>query len=155
MAAKVPDPRQADSVDVDVGRLVRVQRIARGLSQTELATRIGVTFQQVQKYESGANRISMGRLVRIGRVLGVEVTYLLGGSGQAASTQAPNPKEQAKLADAVYMLGRIGAMRLLRAFLAIPTKPPSLRESIVEMVEKTAAAKGNKARRRKRRHRLR
>src|SRR5262249_24930556 len=66
MAAEARYPRRPDNIDVEVGRLVRVQRIARGLSQTELGNQIGVTFQQVQKYESGANRISMGRLTRIG-----------------------------------------------------------------------------------------
>jgi transcriptional regulator with XRE-family HTH domain len=154
MADKVVDPRRPNSVDVDVGRLVRVQRMARGLSQTELANRIGVTFQQVQKYESGANRISMGRLVRVGRALGVDVTYLLGGGGLAAPAQASNSQGQAKRADAVRMLGLIGAMRLLRAFTALPTKPPNLRESIVEMVEKTAAVAGKQvARQQKRRRR--
>jgi transcriptional regulator with XRE-family HTH domain len=154
MAAKEIDPRQPDSVDVDVGRLMRVQRMAHGLSQTDLAKRIGVTFQQVQKYESGANRISMGRLVRIGRALGVDVTYLLGG-GQVVPAPASDPKEQAILADGLRMLGRIGALRLLRAFVALPTKPPSLRESIVELVEKTAATAGKEARTGKRRRRLR
>jgi transcriptional regulator with XRE-family HTH domain len=147
------DPRQPNPVDVDLGRLVRLQRMARGLSQTELANRIGVTFQQVQKYESGANRISIGRLVRIGRVLGVEVTYLLAGSGQAVPGRASDPKEQARLADGLRMLGRIGALRLLRAFAALPTKPPSLREGIVEMVEKTAAASGKQVVRQKKRGR--
>src|SRR5215470_2026488 len=52
--AQARDPRQPDDVDVEVGRRVRVERIARGLTQTELANRIGVTFQQVQKYEIGA-----------------------------------------------------------------------------------------------------
>src|SRR5689334_1044321 len=75
MAAEAREPRRPDNIDVEVGRLVRVQRIARGLSQTELGDQIGVTFQQVQKYESGANRISMGRLTRISRVLGVDITY--------------------------------------------------------------------------------
>jgi len=54
--SRPPTIRQPDSVDVEVGRRVRVERIVRGLSQTEMGERIGVTFQQVQKYESGANR---------------------------------------------------------------------------------------------------
>src|ERR1700732_852024 len=107
MAAEARDPRRPDNVDVEVGRLVRVQRIARGLSQTELGNEIGVTFQQVQKYESGANRISMGRLTRIARVLRITVSYLLAGSRQAASARATH-KEEAKLAEAIRMLGRIG-----------------------------------------------
>jgi DNA-binding XRE family transcriptional regulator len=140
MVVEVRDPRRPDNVDVEVGRLVRVQRIMRGLSQTELGNQIGVTFQQVQKYESGANRISMGRLTRIARVLGVNVTYLLGGGRRAAPTLASSPKEQEKFAEAVGMLGRSGALRLLKAFVAIPMKPPRLRESIVQLLEGTATA---------------
>src|SRR5262249_34291591 len=135
------DPRRPDNIDVEVGRLVRVQRIARGLSQTELGNQIGVTFQQVQKYESGANRISMGRLTRISRVLGVDITYLLGANRRAAPTTAViNPKDQAKFSEAVGMLGKIGALRLLKAFESIPKKPAGLRESIVQMVEGAAVA---------------
>jgi transcriptional regulator with XRE-family HTH domain len=140
MVFQAIDPRQPDSTDVDVGRLVRVHRMARGLSQTELANQIGVTFQQVQKYESGANRISMGRLTRIARVLGVSVTYLLGGSKDALPAHASNAKEEARLVEATRMLGLIGALRLLRAFTALPMKPPGLRESILRMVEGSAAA---------------
>jgi transcriptional regulator with XRE-family HTH domain len=140
MLSERKDPRQADSTDIDVGRLVRVHRMAQGLSQTALADRIGVTFQQVQKYESGANRISMGRLARIARVLGVSVTYLLGGSREAMPAHALKPKEARKLVDATLMLGRIGALRLLRAFTALPANPPMLRESIIQIVEGTAAA---------------
>jgi transcriptional regulator with XRE-family HTH domain len=143
------DPRRPDNVDVEVGRLVRVQRIAKGLSQTELGNQIGVTFQQVQKYESGANRISMGRLTRISRVLGVDITYLLGAKGRPAPTPAINPKDQAKFSEAVGMLGKIGALRLLKAFSAIPKKPTGLRESIVQMVEgaATASARASAAKR--------
>jgi transcriptional regulator with XRE-family HTH domain len=153
MAAEARDPRRPDNIDVEVGRLVRVQRIAKGLSQTELGTEIGVTFQQVQKYESGANRISMGRLTRIGRVLGVHVTYLLG-ANRRATPVASNPREQAKFSEAVGMLGKIGALRLLKAFSAIPGRPPSLRESIVQMVEGAASASEREkaARKKSRRH---
>src|SRR5262249_45266359 len=94
MAAEARDPRRPDNIDVEVGRLVRVQRIAKGLSQTELGNQIGVTFQQVQKYESGANRISMGRLTRIGKVLGVDVTYLLGANRRPTPAAVINPKDQ-------------------------------------------------------------
>jgi transcriptional regulator with XRE-family HTH domain len=134
------DPRQPDSVDVEVGRRVRVERIARGLSQTELGNRIGVTFQQVQKYESGANRISIGRLTRIGQLFGVDVTYLLGAGGHKKPATAPDAKERARSSEAMRMLGRIGAVRLLKAFVAIPAKPPVLAESIAQMVEGLALA---------------
>jgi transcriptional regulator with XRE-family HTH domain len=138
MATQKVDPRQSDNTDVVVRHLMRIHRMERGLSQVELAKHIGVTPQQLQKYERGANRISLGRLARIAEALRVDVMYLLGGGRQAAP--ASNPKRQAKSAEAVRMLGRIGALRLLRAFLVIPSKPASLRESIVRVVEGAAAA---------------
>ncbi|MBV8754703.1 MAG: helix-turn-helix transcriptional regulator [Hyphomicrobiales bacterium] len=110
------------------------------MSQTELADRIGVTFQQVQKYESGANRISMGRLTRISRVLGVDITYLLGAARRAPVAAAVDPQRQAEFNKAVGMLGRVGALRLVRAFNALPERPARLRETIVQMVEATASA---------------
>jgi len=105
-----------------------------------MANHIGVTFQQLQKYESGANRISIGRLTRIAKALKVDVMYLLDGGRKTAPLSSR--QERAKVADGIRMLGRINALRLLTALLAIPPKPPSLRESIVEMVEKTAEASG-------------
>jgi hypothetical protein len=80
----------------------------------------------------------MGRLTRIGRVLGVSVAYLLGATERATPTTAESPKEQANFAEAVGMLGRLGALRLLKAFDSIPTDPPELRESVVETVESIA-----------------
>jgi transcriptional regulator with XRE-family HTH domain len=140
MAAEARDPRQPDDIDVEVGRRVRVERIARGLTQTDLAKHVGVTFQQVQKYESGANRISTGRLTKIGQLFGVSVTYLLGASNRKPTAQ-PDPKEQAELSEAMQMLGRSGALRLLKAFAAIPSKPAKLRDGIVAMLEGLAAAR--------------
>jgi transcriptional regulator with XRE-family HTH domain len=139
MATQQIDPRQPDSTDVEVGRLVRALRMSRGLSQTELGNQIGVTFQQVQKYEVGANRISMGRLTRVAKLFGVSVPYLLAGSKQAAGYKS-RTKDSAEYTEALEMLGRIGAARLLKAFAAIPAKPASLRENIVRVVEGTAAA---------------
>jgi transcriptional regulator with XRE-family HTH domain len=115
MAAKI-DPRQPDSTDVEVGRLVRALRMSRGLSQTNLANRIGVTFQQVQKYESGANRISMGRLTNIAKLFGVSVPYLLDGGKEAAGLKS-RAKDSADYTEALEMLGRIGAQRLLNSMI--------------------------------------
>jgi transcriptional regulator with XRE-family HTH domain len=152
MATQKIDPRQPDSTDVEVGRLVRALRMSHGLSQTDLANRIGVTFQQVQKYESGTNRISMGRLSNIAKLFKVSVPYLLDGGKQAPGLKPS--KHGADYTEALEMLGLIGAQRLLRAFAAIPSKPASLRESLVDMVEYTAAAaaaRGEETRKRGRR----
>ena len=68
MTAKKPDP-----VDVEVGQRIRIERLQSGLSQTSLAEQLGVTFQQVQKYEKGVNRVGAGRLTKIAKVLGKEI----------------------------------------------------------------------------------
>jgi transcriptional regulator with XRE-family HTH domain len=126
--------------------------MAHGLSQTDLGNRIGVSFQQVQKYESGGNRLSMGRLTRIAKMFGVSVPYLLEGSKQATGLKS-SARNIGDSTEALEMLGRIGAQRLLKAFLAVPSKPASLRESIVQMVEHTskAASAGAAQKRAKRR----
>jgi len=67
---------RANPIDQLVGRRVRVLRVARGLSQTALASRLGLTFQQVQKYEKGTNRMSASRLHQIATVLNVDVAGL-------------------------------------------------------------------------------
>ncbi|WP_374762822.1 helix-turn-helix domain-containing protein [Yunchengibacter salinarum] len=66
----MPDP-----IDVHVGSRVRLRRTLLGLSQEKLGTALGLTFQQVQKYERGTNRIGAGRLFRISRILDVAPTY--------------------------------------------------------------------------------
>ena len=139
MTTQLIDPRRPDSKDVEVGRLVRALRMSHGLSQTELGTRIGVTFQQVQKYETGVNRISMGRLTNVAKLFRVSVPYLLEGRKQTAGYKI-RARDSADYGEALEMLGRIGALRLLNAFASIPAKPASLRESIVRVVEGTAAA---------------
>src|SRR4051812_16255430 len=64
-----------DPVDVHVGQRLRVRRSLMGLSQEKLAESIGLTFQQIQKYERGMNRISAGRLYQFSKILDVPVTY--------------------------------------------------------------------------------
>jgi transcriptional regulator with XRE-family HTH domain len=114
-------------------------RMSRGVPQGEFAKQIGVTFQQVHKYENGKDRISIGRLTRIAKLFGVSVPYLLAGNKEAAGYKCRS-KDSGEYIAALEMLGRIGAARLLKAFAAIPTKPAGLREDIVRVVEATAAA---------------
>ena len=75
MAAR-PDP-----IDVDVGARIRARRVFLGMSQTKLANALGLTFQQVQKYERGDNRVSASTLVRVGRALDISVATLVGEDG--------------------------------------------------------------------------
>ncbi|MBM1817343.1 helix-turn-helix domain-containing protein [Pseudosulfitobacter pseudonitzschiae] len=63
-------------IDIHVGSQIRSLRRALKLSQTDLATRLGVSFQQIQKYETGANRVSASKLAEASDILGVSITYL-------------------------------------------------------------------------------
>ena len=64
-----------DSIDIEIGKRVRRARVAAGWTQTQLADQLGITFQQVQKYEKGVNRIGGGRLYKIAHIVGVKITY--------------------------------------------------------------------------------
>src|ERR1700726_1246675 len=75
-----------DACDADVGRRIRAQRLLCHMSQTELGNRVGITFQQIQKYEKGVNRVGAGRLARIADVLSVPVAFFF--SGDMTPTQS-------------------------------------------------------------------
>ena len=78
-------PRDTNSVDVHVGQKVRLRRTLLNMSQEKLGEALGVTFQQVQKYERGVNRIGAGRLFYIGQVLDVPVSFFFEGLRASAS----------------------------------------------------------------------
>src|ERR1700760_4951898 len=84
------DGQVARRVDDHVGERIRVRRTELGLTQEELARRLGISYQQVQKYETGANRISAGRLYEIAVELNVDVAYFFEGfnSERAAAQMA-------------------------------------------------------------------
>ena len=124
MSVKRPDP-----VDVEVGHRIRIERLSRGLSQTALANQLGVTFQQVQKYEKGVNRVGAGRLVRIGEALDVPVSFFFGG------TDAGSEDTRAILG----FLDTSYSLRLLRAFSRIP--PGGVQRAVVDLVESIAPEK--------------
>jgi transcriptional regulator with XRE-family HTH domain len=115
---------KADPVDVAIGRRVRRFRTARGLSQTELGTAINVTFQQIQKYEAGTNRIAASTLLRIASALGVEPTDLL--SGTVAPLQTGNDNARPSL------LSTPGAEALLTAYAKLESD--SLRRALLALV---------------------
>jgi len=126
--------KRPSSIDVAVGRNVRIWRMARGLSQAQLASRLGVTFQQLQKYEVGANRIGTERLVKVAGVLRIPITALFEG------TDAADPSRSL-----LALVSDTRSFRLAHAFAAI--KHNAFRLSLVELVEKIAAAEAAKRRR--------
>src|ERR1051326_953554 len=118
--------KRPSSVDVTVGTNVRIWRMDKGLSQAQLAKRLGVTFQQVQKYEVGANRIGTGRLVKLAAILGVPIAALFAGTSGADPSRA-----------LLALIADRRAFRLARAFAAIEDNTSRL--SLVNLVEMIAA----------------
>jgi transcriptional regulator with XRE-family HTH domain len=127
MPAKSRPPKRPSSIDIAVGRNVRIWRLAKGLSQAQLATRLGVTFQQIQKYEVGANRIGTGRLVKLAAILGVPIAALFDG------TEGADPARSL-----LALIADKRAFRLAHAFAAI--KDNTARVTLVNLVEKIATA---------------
>ena len=98
-----------DPIDVAVGARLRLRRQEIRMSQAELASRMGVTFQQVQKYERGANRVSASMLVRAAGALQCAAGEILG-----------DLEQDAVLAEQLQLLALPGGVELLQAFAAIP-----------------------------------
>jgi transcriptional regulator with XRE-family HTH domain len=121
--------------DAHVGQRVRTRRLMLGLSQTTLADALGLSFQQVQKYEKGANRIGAGRLQHIAQILQVPVTFFFEGAPHVrgkhhAQTDAPSPQY------VTDYLATPDGLHLTKAFMQIPDA--KLRRSIVNLVEQIA-----------------
>jgi transcriptional regulator with XRE-family HTH domain len=99
-----------DPVDIAIGARMRLRRKTLGMSQGTLADKIGVSFQQVQKYERGANRVSGSTLVAVAGALDTSVGWLVGEDGSISDVAD----------DLVRALAITGAVELLEAYAAIP-----------------------------------
>ena len=116
--------RRTTPEDAAIGRTVRALRLDRGLSQSDLGREAGVTFQQLQKYEKGANRVSAARLARIAAALNVPVTaFYRRGHGKRAEARA----------DGLPYLQTRGAMRLARAYAGMSAR--GSRAALVTLAE--------------------
>jgi transcriptional regulator with XRE-family HTH domain len=122
--------KEATLADRLVGERVRLRRKELGLSQDKLGKAVGVTFQQIQKYENGVNRIGAGRLTQIGAFLDVPVSYFFDG----LSGVVENQTEESNVLGA---LKAPGAMELLRAYGAIEN--PALRKAVLDMARSLAS----------------
>ncbi|MDP9810789.1 transcriptional regulator with XRE-family HTH domain [Rhizobium tibeticum] len=114
------------AVDIHVGKTIRIKRLMRKVSQTELGDRVGVTFQQIQKYEKGANRVSASMLVEIAGALDVDVRSFF--EDVSTANDNPTPSEE-------FVVSRDGVL-LNAAFLSI--KNEAVRKKIVKLVQAIA-----------------
>src|ERR1700685_1676980 len=117
MAKASINRRGATAVDIHVGQKIRARRNLLGLSQTELADAAGITFQQIQKYEKGANRVGAGRLMQFSEALGVPPSYFFEGAPTVGKKQ-PAPQEGELSEDTIVsFLGTREGAALVRGFL--------------------------------------
>ncbi len=130
MASKTPDP-----IDKYVGSRIRMRRIMLGMSQEKLGDALGLTFQQIQKYEKGTNRVGASRLQQIADVLQVHVSFMF--EGAPGSTVGGGMGEAASPAYVSDFLATSDGLALTKAFTRL--KDAKLRRSIVDLVEQIAA----------------
>lgn len=133
--SKKVSQRRCSEVDAYVGKRIKAWREANSLTQTSLAQQIGISFQQLQKYEHGSNRMSAGRLFALKTALGVSFEYFYEGldelfSRQQARIGGPdNPESPLS-----QILANSGAERLLREYSNL--KSPAQQRKLIELVEK-------------------
>ena len=131
MSSKAPNP-----VDKYVGSRVRMRRIMLGMSQEKLGEALGLTFQQIQKYEKGTNRVGASRIQQISEILQVPVSFLFEG-GPSGTPSTGGFSEGTSPSYVSDFLATFEGLALTRAFTRITDA--KLRRSIVELVEQIAA----------------
>lgn len=118
---KMHTPRGTVPQDTTLGQKIRIRRVEQGVSQAELGDALGISFQQVQKYEKGVNRVGATRLVEIAKALEVEVNYFYGGANKLGREVEGLLFEDPKF-----------SIRLLRAYAAVPL---SVQRRVVDLLE--------------------
>jgi transcriptional regulator with XRE-family HTH domain len=131
--------RETHPTDVHVGARVRLRRSALGMSQEKLAKGVGITFQQLQKYEKGVNRISASRLQQIARVLQVPIATFFEESPGAATEEPIDAAEQMATTKLLEFLSSDEGIELNRAFVRIPNV--QLRRRFLDLVRAVAAGR--------------
>lgn len=126
--------KQANPVDIQVGNRVRIRRMLIGMSQERLGELLGLTFQQVQKYEKGVNRIGAGRLFDVSRILGVPIDYFYEGVGAQLSGQEGFAEESAPPVMEFVSSGE--GLQLSLAFMKI--KDAKVRKRVLDLVKSLA-----------------
>lgn len=125
-----PSNKAATQTDLLVGQNIRVHRVANGLTQGQLGSQLGLTFQQVQKYETGKNRVNAGRLYQIAELLGVPVKAFFKGEKTSPTARHPSPLD---------LLDDPAAMAMLLEFSRINDR--GTQRSILNLVEQLAVGR--------------
>ena len=125
-------PKRPNPVDVHVGKRVRLRRTLLGMSQTKLGDALKLTFQQVQKYENGSNRIGASRLYQVSQILGVPVSYFFDEMDQLTAVANENAPSAASGGAPSDLVAKRETLELVRAYYRIGN--PKVRRGIVDMI---------------------
>jgi transcriptional regulator with XRE-family HTH domain len=117
-------PRSSGKPEIEMGKKIRLRRVEQRLSQSDLGEQLGVSFQQVQKYEKGVNRVGATRLQQIATALDVSVTFFYDSDGKT------------KEVESLLFLDSAFSLRLLRAYSKI--KDQAVQRQMVSMMEAVA-----------------
>jgi transcriptional regulator with XRE-family HTH domain len=117
-------PRSSGQPEIEMGKKIRLRRVEQRLSQSDLGERLGLSFQQVQKYEKGVNRVGASRLQQIATALDVSVTFFYDGDGKT------------KEVESLLFLDSAFSLRLLRAYSKI--KDQAIQRHMVSLMEAVA-----------------
>ena len=132
--------KQANPIDIQVGNRVRIRRMLIGMSQERLGDLLGLTFQQVQKYEKGVNRIGAGRLFEMARILNVPVDFFYEGVNSAPR---PGGDAEGEGAPVMEFISSGEGLQLSLAFMKI--KDAKVRKRVLDLVKSLAEEEAAKA----------
>jgi transcriptional regulator with XRE-family HTH domain len=121
---------QPNSADIQVGESIRAHRLIAGMSQSDLAARLGVSFQQVQKYEKGTNRVGAGRLPQIAAIFNIPISALFDANADTSTG------ERTASAAPVKLIPDKSALRLLTSFAGVTNR--AIRHCLIELVDNIA-----------------
>ncbi len=134
-AKKTPNP-----IDIHVGSRVRLRRTMQGMSQEKLGNALGITFQQIQKYEKGTNRIGASRMQQISSALKVPVSFFFEDAPLPAGSVVSGMAEASSTSYVVDFLSSPEGIQLNRAFVRITN--PAIRRKIIDLVRTLANETG-------------
>ncbi|MEM9732905.1 MAG: helix-turn-helix transcriptional regulator [Pseudomonadota bacterium] len=134
-------PKKPNPIDVHVGSRVRLRRTMQGMSQEKLGDALGITFQQIQKYEKGTNRIGASRMQQIAAALKVPVSFFFEDApAQPGAMVQPGMAEASATSYVVDFVSSAEGIALNRAFVRIPSA--TIRRKVIEMVRALADETG-------------
>lgn len=133
----IVNKKKPNPIDIHVGSRIRLRRTMLGMSQEKLGEALGITFQQIQKYEKGTNRVGASRLQNISSILNVPVSFFFEDAPGDPSTGQPGASEASSSNYVVDFLSSSEGLQLNRAFVKIDD--PKVRRKIVDLVKALAA----------------